>query len=350
MCIRDRGNTSGLPEFELVNGTTGSAGAISIPPSLFMDEFGNVIQGYSPIGAPIVDSSDNTYVEYEVRNVNSANQITSAVLYLMEIEEAGPITSIQLSSTTSNENMFPGRIIPDGQGGVLATWVIVPSNGSIPANPYQAAYVISGAVTASYSLPFTPRNFVLGPDSLPLSPSPVSYTHLVWKSDDYGRTWTPIFEDQPSQSIGAIAVSPSDPNIVYAASGEGLQRPDLSVGDGIYRSADAGKTWTHLGLRDGQQIPALVVDPRDPNHVFAAVLGHPYGPNEERGIFLSTDGGQTWKKSLYKDQNTGGSDVQIDPANPDVMYASLWKVRQGPWEDGNAVSYTHLRDRAKFSL
>jgi photosystem II stability/assembly factor-like uncharacterized protein len=162
----------------------------------------------------------------------------------------------------------------------------------------------------------------------------------VWKSDDYGRTWTPVFEDEPSQSIGAIAVAPSDPNIVYAASGEGLQRPDLSVGDGIYRSADAGKTWTHLGLRDGQQIPALAVDPRNPNRVFAAVLGHPYGPNEERGIFLSTDGGETWKKSLYRDQNTGGSDVQIDPTNPDVMYASMWKVRQGPWEDGNEYNKT----------
>jgi photosystem II stability/assembly factor-like uncharacterized protein len=157
----------------------------------------------------------------------------------------------------------------------------------------------------------------------------------VWKSDDYGRTWTPMFENEPSQSIGAIAVAPSDPSIVYAASGEGLARPDLSIGDGIYKSTDAGKTWAHLGLRDGQQIPALAVDPRDPNRVFAAVLGHPYGPNEERGIFVSTDGGQTWKKSLYKDRDTGGSDVQIDAANPDVMYASMWKVRQGPWEDGN---------------
>jgi photosystem II stability/assembly factor-like uncharacterized protein len=162
----------------------------------------------------------------------------------------------------------------------------------------------------------------------------------VWKSNDYGRTWTPIFDDQPSQSIGAIAVAPSDPNILYAASGEGLQRPDLSVGDGIYKSTDAGKTWTHLGLRDGQQIPALVVDPRDPNRVFAAVLGHPYGPNKERGIFLSTDGGQTWNPSLYKDEDTGGSDVQIDPTNPDVMYASMWKVRQGPWEDGNKYDKT----------
>ncbi len=158
----------------------------------------------------------------------------------------------------------------------------------------------------------------------------------VWKSDDYGRTWNPIFDDQPTQSVGAIAVALSDPNIVYVASGEGLQRPDLSVGDGIYKSTDAGKTWTHLGLRDSQQIPALVIDPRDPNRIFAAVLGHPYGPNEERGIFRSNDGGQTWEKILYKDENTGGSDIEIDPSNTDVLYACLWRARQGPWEDGNS--------------
>jgi photosystem II stability/assembly factor-like uncharacterized protein len=158
----------------------------------------------------------------------------------------------------------------------------------------------------------------------------------VWKSDDYGRTWNPIFDQQPTQSIGAIAVAASNPDVVYVASGEGLQRPDLSVGDGIYRSTDAGKTWTHLGLRDGEQIPALAVDPRDPNRVFAAVLGHPYGANPERGIFRSTDGGVTWQKVLYKDENTGGSDVEIDPANPDVIYASLWQARLGPWEDNNS--------------
>jgi photosystem II stability/assembly factor-like uncharacterized protein len=163
----------------------------------------------------------------------------------------------------------------------------------------------------------------------------------VWKSDDYGRTWNPIFDSQQTQSIGAIAVAPSDPNILYVASGEGLRRPDLSVGDGIYKSTDAGKTWQHLGLRDGQQIPALAIDPHDPNTLFAAVLGHPYGPNEERGIFRSTDGGQTWKKVLYKDQNTGGSDVVIDPANPSIVYASLWESRLGPWEDGNSYEGTH---------
>jgi photosystem II stability/assembly factor-like uncharacterized protein len=162
----------------------------------------------------------------------------------------------------------------------------------------------------------------------------------VWKSDDYGRTWNPIFEHQPTQSIGAIAVAPSDPKVIYVASGEGLQRPDLSVGDGIYKSTDGGATWTHLGLRDGQQIPALVIDPRDPNRLFAAVLGHPYGANPERGIFRSTDGGATWQKVLYKDENTGGSDVQMDPSNPDVIYASLWQSRLGPWEDNNAFAGT----------
>src|SRR5690348_6760107 len=157
----------------------------------------------------------------------------------------------------------------------------------------------------------------------------------VWKSDDYGRTWHPIFDDQPTQSIGAIGVSPSNPDIVYVGSGEGLQRPDLSVGDGIYKSTDAGKTWVHLGLRDGQQIPALAVDPHNPNRIFAAVLGHPYGANAERGVFRSTDGGATWQKVLYVDENTGGSDVEIDPSNPDIVYASLWEAQQGPWEDGH---------------
>ena len=163
----------------------------------------------------------------------------------------------------------------------------------------------------------------------------------VWKSDDYGRTWNPIFDQEPTQSVGAIAVAPSDSNVVYVASGEGLHRPDLSVGNGIYRSADAGKSWQHLGLRDGQQIPALAIDPHDPNRLFAAVLGHPYGPNEQRGIFRSTDGGKTWKKVLYRDQNTGGSDVLIDPSHPNIVYAALWEARLGPWEDGNSYEGTH---------
>jgi photosystem II stability/assembly factor-like uncharacterized protein len=162
----------------------------------------------------------------------------------------------------------------------------------------------------------------------------------VWKSDDYGRTWTPIFDHESTQSIGAIAVAASNPSIIYVGSGEGLHRPDLSVGNGIYKSTDAGKTWIHLGLRDGLQIPALAIDPRDPNRVFAAVLGHPYGPNEERGLFRSTDGGQSWQKIIYKNENTGASDVAIDPSHPDVMYASMWEAREGPWEDNNEFNGT----------
>src|SRR2546423_2849670 len=157
----------------------------------------------------------------------------------------------------------------------------------------------------------------------------------VFKTNDSGRTWQAIFDDQPTGSVGAIAVAVSDPNVIYVGSGEGLHRPDLSIGDGIYKSLDAGKTWTHFGLRDGQQIAQIAVDPRDANRFFVAVAGHPYGPNPERGIFRSLDGGQTFEKVLYKDENTGGADVQIDPTNPETVYASLWEAREGPWENGS---------------
>lgn len=156
----------------------------------------------------------------------------------------------------------------------------------------------------------------------------------VWKTTDYGRTWNPIFDDQPTGSIGDVAVSPSNPNVIYVASGEGLQRPDLSVGDGMYKSTDAGKTWTHLGLSDAQQIGGLAIDPTNENRVFAAVLGHPYGPNAERGVYRTLDGGKTWERVLYKDENTGAIQVTIDPKNSNIVYADLWAARQGPWENG----------------
>jgi len=162
----------------------------------------------------------------------------------------------------------------------------------------------------------------------------------VWKTDDAGRTWRPIFDAQPTQSIGAIVVAPSDPNTVYVASGEGLLRPDLSIGNGIYRSRDAGRTWSHLDLAEGQQIAELAVDPQDPARLFAAVLGHPYGPNPERGIYRSLDAGATWQKVLYKDADTGGSAVAIDPLHPDTVYAGLWQARLGPWEDKNEYNGT----------
>jgi photosystem II stability/assembly factor-like uncharacterized protein len=156
----------------------------------------------------------------------------------------------------------------------------------------------------------------------------------VWKTTDYGRTWQPIFDDQPTGSIGDVAVAPSNPNTIYAGSGEGLQRPDLSVGDGMYKSTDAGKTWEHLGLREGLQIGGLAVDPANENRIFAAVLGRPYGPNKERGIYRTTDGGKNWNKVLYIDENTGAIQVAIDPANPNVVYADLFASRLAPWENG----------------
>jgi photosystem II stability/assembly factor-like uncharacterized protein len=156
----------------------------------------------------------------------------------------------------------------------------------------------------------------------------------VWRTTDYGRTWQPIFDEQPTGSIGALAVAPSDPQVIYVGSGEGLQRPDLSTGDGIYKSVDGGRTWRHLGLRDAEQIGAIIVDPRDARRLFVAALGHPYGANEERGVFRSTDGGETWQKVLYKDENTGAIALAFDPANSQTIYADLWASRQGPWENG----------------
>ncbi len=156
----------------------------------------------------------------------------------------------------------------------------------------------------------------------------------VWKTTDYGRTWFPIFDDQPTGSVGDLVVAPSNPNILYVGSGEGLQRPDLSVGDGIYKTTDGGKTWINTGLKEAQQIGGLAIDPKNENRVFAAALGHPYGPNTERGVYRTLDGGKTWERVLYKDENTGAIQVTIDPNNSNIIFADMWAGRQGPWENG----------------
>jgi photosystem II stability/assembly factor-like uncharacterized protein len=183
--------------------------------------------------------------------------------------------------------------------------------------PYRA-----GRTKAVTGVPGKPHTFLVG-----------VVNGGVWRTDDAGRTWQPLFDRQPTGSIGDVAVAPSDPDVIYVGSGEGLHRPDLSTGDGLYKSTDGGRTWTHLGLRDGQQIPRVVVDPRDPNRLFVAVLGHPYGPNEERGVYRSTDGGRTFQRVLYKDPDTGASDVDLDPTDPNTVYACLWQAQEGPWEN-----------------
>lgn len=153
----------------------------------------------------------------------------------------------------------------------------------------------------------------------------------VWKSTDAGVSWTPIFDSQPVASIGAIAIAPSDPKIIYVGSGEADMREDITQGNGMYKSTDGGQTWTRIGLEDTEQIGRVLIDPHDPNVVLVAALGHPYGPNAERGVFRTTDGGKSWTKVLYKDENTGAIDLASDPQDSKTVYASLWQTRRPPW-------------------
>lgn len=153
----------------------------------------------------------------------------------------------------------------------------------------------------------------------------------IFKSTNGGITWTPTFDHQSISSIGAIAVSDSDHNVLYAGSGEACLRGNISYGDGVYKSTDAGRSWTNVGLRDSRHIGAVIIDPRNPDIVLVAALGHAWGPNAERGVFRTADGGKTWQKVLYKDENTGAIDVVFDPKNSSIVYASLWQVRRQPW-------------------
>ena len=156
----------------------------------------------------------------------------------------------------------------------------------------------------------------------------------VWKTTDYGQTWKPIFDAENTGSVGDVAVAPSNSNVIYVGSGEGIQRPDLSIGNGLYKSSDAGKTWTNMGLRDAQQIGGISIDPTNENRIFVAALGHPYGPNKERGVYRSLDGGKTLEQVFYIDENTGAVQVLIDPNHTNIVFATIWAARQGPWENG----------------
>jgi len=155
----------------------------------------------------------------------------------------------------------------------------------------------------------------------------------VWKTDDAGLTWRNVSDGFfRTGSVGAVTVSQSDPNIVYAGMGEGCLRGNLSSGDGVYKSTDAGRTWTHVGLADSSQIGRMQVHPTNPDIVFAAAIGHPYGPNAERGVFRSKDGGRTWQKVLYVNDKTGAADIAMDATNPQVLYATMWQVLRTPWD------------------
>src|SRR6184192_322646 len=154
----------------------------------------------------------------------------------------------------------------------------------------------------------------------------------VWKTTNGGTTWRNITDGKSDiSSVGAIAVAPSDPAVIYVGTGESQLREDLTYGTGVYRSTDGGATWQHLGLSDTQQIGDLVIDPRDADRVYVAAIGHGFGPNAERGVFRTTDGGKSWKKVLFLNDSTGAMDLAIDPSNPRILFASMWKFQRTPW-------------------
>jgi len=236
----------------------------------------------------------------QIRALNSLIFFLAA-LGLLPLPPAARAQSSPAANTSLNDPQFPTSFYASLQ------WRCI--------GPFRG-----GRTVAATGVPGKPNLFYIGVNN-----------GGVWKTTDAGRTWVPIFDGQPTGSIGALAVAPSNPDIIYVGSGEGLRRPDLSTGDGIYKSSDAGTSWKRLGLRDGQQITNILIDPLDPNRVFVAVLGHPYGPNSERGVFRSTDGGENWQKILYKDDDTGATDLAFDPKNPQTLYADMWSSRRPPW-------------------
>lgn len=219
---------------------------------------------------------------------------------------AGAIALVFLASQALIAGPAPAQTYPASAFGALH-WRLI--------GPFRA-----GRTLAVTGVPGQPEKFYIG-----------TVGGGVWESDNAGRTWSPIFDGVSVASIGAIAVAPSDPNVVYVGTGEADMRSDIQHGDGMFKSTDGGKTWSHIGLTDTRQIGKIAVNPKDPNIVYVAALGHQYGPNAERGVFKSTDGGQTWSKILYHDQNTGAIDLSMDPSNPAVIFASLWQTRRPPW-------------------
>jgi hypothetical protein len=177
-----------------------------------------------------------------------------------------------------------------------------------------------GRVDAVSGVPGRPNEFYFG-----------AVNSGVWKTIDGGRVWTPVFDSQPIASIGALAVAPSAPDVVYVGSGESTLRDSMGYGNGVYKSTDAGKTWTHIGLADTHHIGKIAVDPRNPNVLFVAAIGHLYAASAERGVFRSRDGGRSWQKVLYKNDNVGAVEVVIDPTNTNVVFAGLWNTRRPPW-------------------
>jgi hypothetical protein len=225
-----------------------------------------------------------------------ALMITATSAAMAAAEEAAKSTRLAASAAAMDEALFKGL-----------QWRSI--------GPYRG-----GRVLAVAGVPGDPTTYYFG-----------GVAGGVWRSTDSGQRWKPLFDHEQVSSIGAIAVADSDPNILYVGTGEACIRGNISYGNGVYKSTDAGHTWKHLGLKDTRHIGAVIIHPRNPDVVFVAALGHAYGANSERGVFRTTDGGKTWEKVLFKDDRTGAIDVVFDPGNPNILFAALWQVQRTPW-------------------
>jgi photosystem II stability/assembly factor-like uncharacterized protein len=243
------------------------------------------------------------------------------------------------------------RALPPLSLAILFTTTLVPSvvlaqraTSAAPTEPPQIAALknlswrsigpanMGGRVTAIHGVPGDPKTFYVG-----------GADGGIWKTKNGGVTFTGIFENQPTYSIGAIALAPSDANVIWVGTGEGDPRNSASFGDGVYRSTDGGESWKHLGLADSEKIKRIVVDPRDPDVAYVCALGHEWGGNEERGVFRTVDSGKSWSKVLYIDRTTGCSDIAMDAENPRILYAGMYTFLRKPWRfdsgAGNTAPY-----------
>ncbi|MFQ3611790.1 MAG: glycosyl hydrolase [Fimbriimonadales bacterium] len=216
------------------------------------------------------------------------------------------------------------------RGLVLALWLwafVLPAFGQVSVELFKnlrwrniGPANMGGRITDVEGIPGNPRTVYVA-----------TATSGLWKTTTMGIRWEPLFDDQETQTIGDIALDPQNPEVIWVGTGEANLRNSISIGCGVYRSNDGGKTWQYLGLRETRQISRIVVHPRDPNTVWVAAIGSPFGPNPERGVFMTTDGGKTWQKVLYIDEHHGASDLDIDPVNPNILYAGMWRFERKPW-------------------
>jgi photosystem II stability/assembly factor-like uncharacterized protein len=231
------------------------------------------------------------------------------------------------------------RMMTTAQTVVVALLLLT---ASMPLRAQQVPASLYGALTWRYIGPFEGGR-VEAVAGIPGNPSTFYFGAVnggVWKTVDAGQTWESTWRGPDVGTIGALAIAPSDPNVIYAGTGEPDPRTDIASGDGVYRSTDAGRTWMNVGLKESRQIGRIVIDPRDADVAYVSAEGNVFAPNAERGIYRTTDGGTTWQKLLYVNDSTGAIDIAMDPTNPRILFAVMWQVRRTPWSlvDGGAGS------------